>query len=659
MNTRVTITFLLALLLLPLLGARAVEVQLPTWPKNVRLALGEQASFGIPVTQAGNISVSVSWQGQPLDIALVNMAGRTVAQQLANAAPTATLTYRATTADLTGGPVWLIKLTAPKGTPVRNAQTGTLNYAVQGTVSAKYPEVQLTAAQQAFTGWQTSKQTMLTKLSQSTTTTTTATVGMAVSVEKNRAQRLLTMQNTLSSRTVSRISTNPPLRPITTPTIISVSPAAAIANEHIFITVVCVASNPNNEVGFVAGNSCYTSKPVKQVLQPDNSLLIEAVVPALVGPTTISAVRVNAYDRTPMISTPAVPFKVTRSASPEIVSYTPNPPVSGKEVIVICTHLTPGAKLHLKMPDGLEYVPENQSVIGQQIKTTLPKFALTDPGRLTMWVVNSDYVLGQAVTVNLPANVPILTATDRPSGEPGETVMLTGKNLKCFTYVKVALEDVVPVNAATTKVYTPTAGCSKTSEGWYVSTFNDNQILAVIPPNMGGFTGPVRGKLTVRGAGTLVASVPFTVNPLPVTLPLYPAKVAKTSIEYHDDADKWYLENTKFNGIQVWVMGTHWGGWCESHSGNDIYEVDASSADYFFCRDNGWIIDHGDVLSHPEILCTFPVTAGAFCWTTGVTTDSKRYYINVRWWADMHTYIGYYATIYLRGFQGVPILQPK
>jgi hypothetical protein len=665
MHTRVTITFLLALLLFPLLDGRAAESQLPTWPKNFQLTLGEQASFGIPVTQAGNITVKVSWQGQPMDIALVNMAGRMVAQQSAKAAPTATLTYNATGADLTGGPVWMIKLAAPKGTPGRNAQTGAPIYVVQGTISAKYPEVQQAAVQQSFTGFQTSKRTMVAKLTQPKTTTTTATVGMAVPVEKNRSQRLMTQQRTLSSRMVSSVTANitgkPPRLPITTPTIISVSPAAAIANDHIFITVVCVGSNQNNEVGFVAGNSTSISKPVSQVLQADNSLVIEAVVPALVGPTTISAVRVNAYDRNPMVSTPPFPFKVTRSASPEITSYLPNPPVSEKEIAVTCTHLTPGAKLHFKMPDGLEYVQDKQSIVGQQIKTTVPKFTLTDSSKLTMWVVNSDYVLGQTVTVNLPANVPVLTATDRASAEPGETVLLTGKNLKVFQSVRVALEDVKPVNAATTKIYTPTSGCSKTSEGWYVSNFTDNQILAVVPPNMGGFTGPVKGKLTVRGAGTLVASVPFTVNPLPVILPICPAKVATAKFVMRDDLDDWYEMNKKSNGgILVWVGGIHCGGWGESHSGNDIYEVDPSSADYFFCRDNGWTIDNGEVLSFPDVLSTFPgTTAGAYTWTTGVTPDMKRYFINVRWWADMHTFLSYYATIYLRGFQGVPITQPK
>lgn len=656
---RFRITIALLLVLLPLLGACAVDLKLPTWPQRFQLALGEHASFGIPVTQAGEITVTVNWQGKPLDIALVTMAGRTVSQQRANAAPSATLTYRATAADVAGGPVWMIKLSAPNGTPERNAQTNAGISAVQGNVSATYPKVQLAAAQQAFTTWQTSQQAMLTKLSAPTASTTRAAVGIAVPVEKNRAIRLQTLQRTLTARFTTAAAANPPRLPISTPTVISVSPAAAIANDHIFITAVCVTSNPNNEVGFVAGNSCYAVKPVKQIQQPDSSLLIEAVVPELVGQNMISAVRVNAYDHTPMVSTPSFPFKVTRSASPEIVSYTPNPPASNKAITVTCTHLTPVAKLHIKMPDGLEYVPATQTVIGQQIKTTMPKFALTDPGKMTMWAENSDGVIGQSVTVTLPANVPVLTTVDRPSGQPGETVLLTGKNLKVFNFVNVSFEDAKPVNAATTKIYSPTTGYSKTNVNWYVSNFNDTQILAVIPPNMGGFTGPITGKLTVRGDAGLVASIPFTINPLPVTLPLYPGKVAKTDVEYHRDCDKWYESNKTANGMPIWVVGSHWGDFFDGFSGNDVYELDASSADYFFCRDNGWTVDHGDVVSHPTILCAFDVTAGAYCWTAGVTSDSKRYFINVRWWADCNTCIYYDATIYLRGYQGVPITEPK
>ena len=127
----------IAFLVLGLLGsigapAQAPQAGPPAWPQAFSLRGPQSATFGIPVTQAGSITLSAQWRGGPLRVQL--QGGATPLDQVVTSP--ATLTVTAAPGDVQVSPIWHVLLTPASPSD-----------AVDGSLSVQSPPVDAPALQ--------------------------------------------------------------------------------------------------------------------------------------------------------------------------------------------------------------------------------------------------------------------------------------------------------------------------------------------------------------------------------------------------------------------------------------------------------------------------------------------------------------------------------
>jgi hypothetical protein len=114
--------FLLSLALLgPLVGWRVAEaagdVALPSWPQQFEVPQGMTRTYAFPITQAGNVTVNLTWSGAPMTVALVDIDGKAISTMTDRAAPNATLTFAVSEANVSKSNVLAIALTVAAQKP--------------------------------------------------------------------------------------------------------------------------------------------------------------------------------------------------------------------------------------------------------------------------------------------------------------------------------------------------------------------------------------------------------------------------------------------------------------------------------------------------------------------------------------------------------------
>jgi hypothetical protein len=106
---------------------------LPTWPQKFSLGPGQTASFGFPMSQAGNVVVDIQWTGAPLMIslkeALASPSKPGSRQELPSASrnqqqpPRTRVTFTLSAADVQKSFMWQVNITAPTQ-PLKSAPAG-------------------------------------------------------------------------------------------------------------------------------------------------------------------------------------------------------------------------------------------------------------------------------------------------------------------------------------------------------------------------------------------------------------------------------------------------------------------------------------------------------------------------------------------------------
>lgn len=96
-------------------SASAAGAPLPSWPQSFYVNAMEPHGFGLPVTAAGTITVSVHAQGAPIVVTL-SRPDRTPAQQAAGTGELR-ISYPATAADVALSPLWHIGITLQQPAP--------------------------------------------------------------------------------------------------------------------------------------------------------------------------------------------------------------------------------------------------------------------------------------------------------------------------------------------------------------------------------------------------------------------------------------------------------------------------------------------------------------------------------------------------------------
>jgi hypothetical protein len=105
----------LAIVSIPFPVSAATAPPLPSWPQKFYANAMERDSFGLPVTAAGAIVVSVQAQGAPVAVELIRPDG-TLAQQVAGTG-VVRLNYGATLAEVAISPLWRISVALQQPIP--------------------------------------------------------------------------------------------------------------------------------------------------------------------------------------------------------------------------------------------------------------------------------------------------------------------------------------------------------------------------------------------------------------------------------------------------------------------------------------------------------------------------------------------------------------
>jgi hypothetical protein len=134
------LVMIVLLLVMTSLAVMAQNVSLPTWPQPFSLKAGESATFAFPVTQPGQITVNVTWQGMPLTVKLAPLVGDAVAGVKDKPSPV-TLTYAVTSTAIQKGIIWTVKVTAP------GAVGASTQLVATGQVSVQAPDANPQAIQ--------------------------------------------------------------------------------------------------------------------------------------------------------------------------------------------------------------------------------------------------------------------------------------------------------------------------------------------------------------------------------------------------------------------------------------------------------------------------------------------------------------------------------
>jgi len=151
MMVRVGLFASVAVCVLPVMPAMAADsgllapgqpnMQLPTFPQNFEVKGPEVDSFGVPVTQPGQLTVEVQSQGAPVIVTLQGVASQPMSQQ---GTGVVRLSYMVTPQDVQNGPFWRVQIRLAQ--PVPPQMGGRAN----GMVNIQYPPVNQTVLEQGI-----------------------------------------------------------------------------------------------------------------------------------------------------------------------------------------------------------------------------------------------------------------------------------------------------------------------------------------------------------------------------------------------------------------------------------------------------------------------------------------------------------------------------
>jgi hypothetical protein len=674
------------------------QVTLPTWPQSFSIAAGEWASYAIPVTQAGTVTVDVIWTGVPLDITIRNGAGNVVSQSGANIPGKAQLTYNATAADAAAGILWTVyikdaKPAAPTGILVRTVavvkkdpKETTPPVAAAGTVSAKYPEIDAAAVQaQAaqlrarFSSQSASAQTVLnqriaarikqqeqqqiqarqTKNTAITTQLMSRLQGTILQVTTGGVKRpplgtLATESGTTAQLMTgnqpavgSGINVNPALlaaasTPAGKPSITKLTPNIGYYLDTVTIGAQYITPFVNSvQVWFVFNNSVEVQTKVLNVRKSTDGINIDAQVPTTPAGTVVNKTKiyVMAVDQAPAYPTNSLPFDYQQALAPQVTGMDKNKVGPGFGLVIQGRNFMQNSQVHFAPSPGQDIAAK-------------PYFY--DPTNLQVYVPN--YQLAQSG----PGQIYVTSDVVPTAAHPGPATLQSNMMSATFVPTKSTITGIdrnIAEPGETVLIsgtgffdpwvyWNPDKGQeskminSNTGTDWKVLSYTETGIVAQIPESIKGVVDTLNGKIIVQNRTAAWVEVPFQLKPLIVVKPLLRPKLAYTSFRQHEGNDRYSM------GGSVWVYGMHSSGFFEGHRGDEYYEAQMGLI-------NGWVPDHVEVDSNNT------EHKGARAVTAGIDPYSNFLYGSVHWWVDAPLDFTYYGvTIYIRGPQGVPYMVP-
>ncbi len=630
---------------------------LPTWPREFSMGLGEHVSYGIPVTQAGAVSLRANWKGVPLSLVLRDQQGKELARIDAAPGPTAALNYQATVADIRRGPIWTATLDTPQGTSKPGAMKQAagplppLLPVAAGSFTASYPLVDEATVEASL------PQLKRQHADHFATLVDTRKIGQpptAIGPEADRQKKVEALDQALRTKW-SAASGNGIAKPgvgyakvDTTPTILSISPANGSPSDLVSIESLFVPpSYAGVEAEFRFGNQMVrANQDGNPVANPANNVTTFKFrvpkAPLALSDTMQVNVNLITLNVAPQIRTQSVPFQFDPYPAPAITSVIPDKPTSRSLIYINGARFQPDDKVILMRPGQAE-APFTDIAVphAAQIRARIPDYAASEAIGAHVVVVNRTGKRS-AYPITLQANQSFAAGLDRAQGEPGEPLLITGKLLKNAKVTLAARPRDQQTAGATYIAESPYYG-DRRNIGLAVEQTGDEALLVRLPPTLDGFSGPMLVDITISGSGKPV-TLPFTLKPLYGRIYF---RVGSIDDQFdRQEADDVWVNITRdpnYKNSNAWLSAKHSAGFFIGHRGDDTF----TSNDMQVTTEYNWSFDRAEVTS-------FAQDASSHMTHAGLTADNRPT-VSVHWYADASwNFVMYFPAIILRGPKGVP-----
>jgi hypothetical protein len=564
------------------------DYPLPTWPQKFSLGPGQTASFGFPMSQAGNIVVDIQWTGAPLMIslkeALASPSKPGIRQEIPSALgsqqqpPKTRVTFTLSAADVQKNLIWQVNITppaqplkaAPVSGPVKPVADGQIIITTPPVDMAKINPIIQSLAQQRRTALQSTpkalpakainriqafnqerakrqaaaQQTLLTQMNKTKNADETALKQTAATMTAKRPSmpQMVWATAAMTTRRLSATSASSSITPTKTiptryskPTILTANPGKGSPGDEIIIKAAGISDDP-------------AGKQVLLTLQPMVTIPGKIVSTSLSGGEVVLAVAVPAPQGAPLdyngqmylqdekgVASNAVSFHFIPIQVPVVnqVRNTGASRTSGESLAVDGANFMPGSHACFIFPWNPQTVVASTGQVNSPLQLISPIPGYSQPKRFMAkmfirYPYKAKYLQGDVdsnpVDIFLDASAPTISGMSANSGQPGDSVLLSGEG---FCDTKGEVHFVISPNQDVTAP---------------IIQWSDTQILVQIP-DASGIRDPYAGKCYIKKPnGVKSGGLTFTFVPA----------VERKFVNVKEDLPEWNVLFSKRTGGDSW-----------------------------------------------------------------------------------------------------------
>lgn len=685
----------------------AADVKLPTWPQSFTVAPGDRVSFGIPVTQPGQVKVQVTWSGAPLCVSLAGPLDTETRLSTPQSGPVE-ITRTATAADVAKGIVWTLVISDPRK-PMPKPDPA---LSVSGQVTAQYPAVDSAGLEKAFTAQQANSlalragqrdqsrqraeiafQAAMTKAEQEGKSRLALQAAQLTALIKADDAKLLGDRAKIVAQMRSSVKPIPAIKALApqsnlsqglnntqrpgvladklhdrpelvkAPTLLNIDASSDYAGSEVFIAakdlqttdisqyeaVFTIGSNITGK-GQITRLDTASANPVFHVIVPEEAPNMSA---DYTGQVVIN--RIDAASKAVLAGSNALLFRLRARLWPVINTVSPTTTSAGGLITIAGKNLTYDCETLFCFPDGHQLTTGVHDVSsGTRVSTTMPAYHSTTDIPVLMYV--NDRISGRdwrslVFELTCIATDADIAAVSPSLAKSGDMVYVNGDGMQQVTQL----------------IFEPDPGKDALLFGDNTVGHGVRQRWARLAGSASGgtflvpnatITGDVHGQLYgiynnayVSGAPEKRTNgIPFTWSPLMMEhrmyMPYYPQD---SSFTIKDGGDGFSQIRTAYNldavGFPlIWICASHYSGLFSGHGGDDVYVANVQLKNGYHVKSIDWW-DDGESGGHPYD-----------AYMADQYTDSKGHPVfKVHWWVDAPCRsINYQFTPIVEGPVGVP-----
>lgn len=629
----------------------AGAVAQPTWPQQFSAVPGEGESFGFGVTQPGQVTVEVTWQGVPLSIVLRGPDGKPVNSVTPQAGPSAKVVYDVTAADIRKGILWSVLIIAPApkpgGQPVANGQVNVKCPPVDAgrlaqAANAKLEE-RLSAAKSAWRASPGQSQTQVSSLLQSRVQQYNLTRQSSIASAEWKLKALMRtnteqynkmmLQMVASSLTVkmpiSPALTGPKMKQVSPgqpqlaadPVLTDVTPGQGVPGDQVYIKGKAIPTDKSQcEVCFTINLGATVPAQIINITQNGDTIIYQVQVPNQAGVSQGYNGVVYMKPKDTGIPTNSLQFRFDPMPVPTISAIDPAVGESGGWLTLNGQNFKPDDVVHCIMPSG-DVISDKQYQNATQILARAPSYTSKQPVTALVYVEGKTAGKGNTKGVALKPNIPVIAAVTNAQGSPGDPVLISGSGFK--TPVEVHF-----IVARDGREFTATVTDA--------NMVSDSQVYTHVP-DISGVADTFDGQVYVKcgGARSDMASFRFVPDMEFASINLNDVDTGK---EFRITDKGTTMSHMDYHDQTRWVA-YHCSGIFSGYKGDDEYFVSTNLK-------NNWVVD--------EVKWTHTIDDGSSnAYISESHAGTGSHYVKVHWWVDALTGIQEYGLSWvLKGPKG-------